>query len=494
MRASSAAAAKAEKKAQPVADTPAMAQLKEAIVEGNNESARDETPDLPEPEFDIITVPMPPQAKTRMSLLLMHALESNGEGEPSVVWSTGFSIFRDYDGVPSTQINPTLSDDITTTSPVCESLTEAVQQAAEEAQLWLVSNSDLPGDTCAMAADKAIDDWRRGLGEDDLTEAIFDDPQQVSVADHGVEGAATEVASQSESDGEINPSPESAQRDGPLPPADSQTAAVASQTAAVVSQSTPVVSQTSAIVSPTAGIDAEIATCAERIVKHSAEVSQLKAALKVAKKSWETASDELVELHCQKQEIAAEAKERDAQKTIAAVQGGPGGSISSPGSTPAAIVHSSVLAIEKSSPPSSMKSTEDHASRMAEVFVPDPTAIAADAASASASDNGEWRSVTLSSIATKKNGITDLILGILSHNKIETLGQFADWPGQHPGAEYTMLSDGKNKLTEARYDKVQDALATYWKAHPTAVVVPVVSVSTVAHVATAVDTMEIEDI
>lgn len=156
---------------------------------------------------------------------------------------------------------------------------------------------------------------------------------------------------------------------------------------------------------PLAEVEAKIAACGERIVAHSVEVSELKAAIKAARRSWKTASDEQVELFHRKADILLARKNGETAKP----------------EWPAAT------------------STEDLSVEVA----------------------GDWRDVKLATLP----GLTPKILEILAGNNVHTMGDFADVPKVR-GIEYTQLSFNGTKLTEARFGKVQEALSDYWKRNP----------------------------
>ena len=65
-----------------------------------------------------------------------------------------------------------------------------------------------------------------------------------------------------------------------------------------------------------------------------------------------------------------------------------------------------------------------------------------------------WRNKKISDI----ENLTPKIVEILELENIRTVGDWVDWPVNHPGIEYTQISNSAGKLTEKRYDKLVAAM------------------------------------
>lgn len=65
-----------------------------------------------------------------------------------------------------------------------------------------------------------------------------------------------------------------------------------------------------------------------------------------------------------------------------------------------------------------------------------------------------WRSMKMADL----DGLTPKIVEILDGERITTIGEWVDWPAQHPGLEYTQIKNAAGGLTEKRYEKVADAV------------------------------------
>ena len=202
---------------------------------------------------------------------------------------------------------------------------------------------------------------------------------------------------------------------------------------------------------PIAECEEEISEIGERIVKHSCKISELDAALKAEKKSWKTASDELVELYGRKtnlildqkakaeREAAAASKpERPAQPALDAVL--------KPADDSALNATSEQIAahVMPQAADGAPESTEDFHARIAEQFAPDPAAAAADASPTLEQEryDHEFRSLMIADL----DGVTPVIVDILHNNNVYSVGNWQDLPKR--GLEYTQLSAGGKKLTE----------------------------------------------
>ena len=212
---------------------------------------------------------------------------------------------------------------------------------------------------------------------------------------------------------------------------------------------------------PIAECEEEIAEIGERIVKHSCKISELDAALKAEKKSWKTASDELVTLYLRKADLVLQQKEkaeREAAITpafttfVAALQEFAGQQLQDAPAAPAPT--------DSAAP----ESTEEFHARIAEQFAPDPATAAADASPTPEQEryDHEFRSLAIDGL----EGLTPKILEILHANDVYTVGAFQDWPKKTGCADYTQMSGGNTKLTETRYTKIMDAMMAYMKANP----------------------------
>ena len=185
---------------------------------------------------------------------------------------------------------------------------------------------------------------------------------------------------------------------------------------------------------PIAEIESEISEIGRRIVEHSASISKLDAALKAEKKSWKTAADELVEAHTRKEELLLDRQRIEM------------GQVAQP---------NAASPIQQSPP----ESTESFHARI-------DTAFSNNADSPPTPDQQTWDQQLRSLAIDGLDGITPKIVEILHGNGIYTVGAFQDWPANHSGCEYTQMSAGGSKLTEARFEKIQEAMMAYMKENP----------------------------
>ncbi len=65
-----------------------------------------------------------------------------------------------------------------------------------------------------------------------------------------------------------------------------------------------------------------------------------------------------------------------------------------------------------------------------------------------------WRSTAIADLKE----LTPKIVDILDGEHIRTIGDWVDWPAQHPGVEYTQIKNPSGSITEARYDKIVAAM------------------------------------
>jgi len=207
---------------------------------------------------------------------------------------------------------------------------------------------------------------------------------------------------------------------------------------------------------PITDVEEEISEIGERIVKHSCKISELDAALKAEKKSWKTASDELVELHGRKAELMLAQKEKAEREATATTR------VFSPILDPSRPqTDLTALRYEEQSntgkPLPEIESTEAHAARIAEAFAPAPAS--APTPEQERYDH-DFRSLAMDGL----DGITPKIVEILHANDIYTVGAWQDLPKR--GLEYTQLSAAGAKLTEARFEKVMDAMTKYLQNNP----------------------------
>jgi len=406
--------------------SPALSQLTEAIeTDAVNQIAA--TAVLEEPGTSVVfpsrsfrlPITLPAECKTTITLLFLHV------GSQPGAWYCGFQIARDYDTGTldqSTEELPYCED--STDEDTFDNLDDAVNSAFERASWWLARNSgDEEQDPLGNQAHAALNDYRLSI-DDDVTEDIFDDGSNPNGFDHGMPEDPPEVAL--------------ANATG-QPPKEAAPVTTIVEPAPIPAAEPPL---DAPVYNPCEKIDFEIAACGERIVKHSVEISELKAALKVAKKSWETASDEQVELFGRKAEILMEKQPAKAVERVFVP-------VLDPSWLQTDLTN---LRYEETKPESAeaVESTEAHAARMAAAFAPAPE-IDAD---------HSWRSVKIETLA----GLTPKIIEILAGNNINTMGDFADAPTRR-GIEYTQISFNGAKLTEARFAKVQEALDNYWKQH-----------------------------
>ena len=248
-------------------------------------------------------------------------------------------------------------------------------------------------------------------------------------------------------------------------------------------QATPAVVATPAAPAPydpIAECEEEIAEIGERIVKHSCKISELDAALKAEKKSWKTASDELVELHCRKADLLLSKKQReeDEARRKAAPQNTTGPMAQTPIGSPADLpqVAAATVAVDPtvnaSAPESTPESTEAFHDRINAAFAPSPEAAASLPPTP---EQEQWDREFRSMATADLDGITPKILEILHGNNIYTVGNWQDVPAAR-GIEYTQLSAGGAKLTEARCEKVMDAMMAYMKDNPRPEGMPVLEI------------------
>lgn len=254
---------------------------------------------------------------------------------------------------------------------------------------------------------------------------------------------------------------------------------------------------------PIAECEEEIAETAERIVACSVEISELDAKLKQMKKSWKTASDELVSLHLRKADLLSDQREKEKREAEAATrvftpvldptkpqtdltnltyrETGKGEAESMP-----------AVATQEPATPDAPESTEAFHARIDAAFA--PTQASTPTPEQEAWDR-DFRAVSLENL----DGLTPKIIEILEANQIRTVGDWQDVPARR-GIEYTQLSGGGAKLTEARFEKIMDAMLAYMNTHPR----PAAAVDDVAAVAPAVtessstvetvNTVDIDDI
>jgi len=218
----------------------------------------------------------------------------------------------------------------------------------------------------------------------------------------------------------------------------------------------PAVSPAPTPCAPITDVEEEISEIGERIVKHSCKISELDAALKAEKKSWKTASDELVELHGRKAELMLAQKEKAEREATATTR------VFSPILDPSRPqTDLTALRYEEQSntgkPLPEIESTEAHAARIAEAFAPAPAS--APTPEQERYDH-DFRSLAMDGL----DGITPKIVEILHANDIYTVGAWQDLPKR--GLEYTQLSAAGAKLTEARFEKVMDAMTKYLQNNP----------------------------
>ena len=209
---------------------------------------------------------------------------------------------------------------------------------------------------------------------------------------------------------------------------------------------------------PIADVEEEISEIGERIVAHSCKISELDAALKAEKKSWKTGADELVALHVRKANLLVSKNEK-AEREATTRKFIP---ILDPSRPQTDLTNLSYREEKKEnhSPESSpIESTEARAARIAEAFAPDPAANLPSTPAQERYDH-DFRSLTMDGL----DGLTPKILEILHANDIYTVAAWQDLPKR--GLEYTQLTAGGAKLTEARFEKVMDAMMAYMKANP----------------------------
>ena len=237
---------------------------------------------------------------------------------------------------------------------------------------------------------------------------------------------------------------------------------------------------------PIADVEEEISEIGERIVAHSCKISELDAALKAEKKSWKTGADELVALHVRKANLLLQQNEK-AEREATTRTFIP---ILDPSRPQTDLTNLSYREEKKEnhSPESSpIESTEAHAARIAEAFAPDPAANLPSTPAQERYDH-DFRSLTMDGL----DGLTPKILEILHANDIYTVGAWQDLPKR--GLEYTQLSGGGAKLTEARFEKVMDAMMAYMKANPRPVAEVVEVAVSEEPAASVVDSLDVDDI
>lgn len=71
-----------------------------------------------------------------------------------------------------------------------------------------------------------------------------------------------------------------------------------------------------------------------------------------------------------------------------------------------------------------------------------------------AGDPEAWRQTKITDLP----GITPKIVEILEADRIVTIGDWVDWPANHPGLEYTQIKNAAGGLTEKRYEKIMEAI------------------------------------
>lgn len=183
MKASSTAAEKATKEAEPQPATPARAQLQNAITTtGNGEitDAQLEAIDRRQNEGAIeqITLPIPTECDTTVKLLFGKFMNrTEDETQPSQeMWATGFRVSTKsllYEDEPNTD-----PEDISTAAYT--TLAEAIQEACSQVQTWLIGEAGKVsrGDKNAFAVHRAIGEWAKEV-DGEVTESIFDDPNNM---------------------------------------------------------------------------------------------------------------------------------------------------------------------------------------------------------------------------------------------------------------------------------------------------------------------------
>lgn len=65
-----------------------------------------------------------------------------------------------------------------------------------------------------------------------------------------------------------------------------------------------------------------------------------------------------------------------------------------------------------------------------------------------------WRQTKIADLPD----ITPKIVEILEAERIVTVGDWVDWPANHPGLEYTQIKNAAGGLTEKRYEKIMEAI------------------------------------
>ncbi|MEI8376461.1 MAG: hypothetical protein WCJ35_26895 [Planctomycetota bacterium] len=235
---------------------------------------------------------------------------------------------------------------------------------------------------------------------------------------------------------------------------------------------------------PIADVEEEISEIGERIVAHSCKISELDAALKAEKKSWKTGADELVALHVRKANLLLSKNEREKEKAAREAT---------------TVVRTFIPVLDPSRPQTDLtnlsyreektESTEAHAARIAEAFAPAPESSAnLPPTPAQERYDHDFRSLAMDGL----DGLTPKILEILHANDIYTVGAWQDLPKR--GLEYTQLSAGGAKLTEARFEKVMDAMMAYMKANPRPVAEVVEVAVSEEPAASVVDSLDVDDI
>ena len=457
-------------------NSPALAQLKAAIepnalegsngsnsqatavMEGEEDTSEADQVDQVEGKTHCITVPMPTECQTKIKLLLEFI------PDPKPAWIAGFRVVRSYDCEPFDAFYTEKPDNDATEEDMFADLGSAVGSAAERASWWLVTNTgDTETDPIGCKADEALGNWRRELDTETITRSYFDDPTKDAEEEGGVNQdnagddagedvefvriGQPDIATETMDSAQVAPVVAPVAAPNPVP--------------AIIAKSiTDAIYATPDPYDPIEEVDEEIAKIGERIVAHSCKISELDAALKAEKKSWKTGADELVALHVRKANLLLSKNEREKEKAERDAR-----------DARAAITRTLSPTLDPSRPQtdltclgyreSATESTEAHAARIAEAFAPAPaTATNLSPTPDQERYDQEFRSLAMDGL----DGLTPKILEILHANNIYTVGAWQDVPKR--GIEYTQLSAGGAKLTEARFEKVMDAMMAYMKANP----------------------------
>lgn len=350
-----------------------------------------------------ITIPMTDDCETSVVLYFLKQQHFDGDTIPAKelppVWIPGFRVERRYDCEPFDSIHEELPDPDVTEEGVYENLGDAVVAAAENASWWITTNTgDTVGaDPQGFAADMAMDDWKSELEPETITESIFDD--------------ATDTETNAAADG---PAAGVEKPTTPSEPSPTDPPAAADATPdAEPKDTTMVITDEAQEHFGKRRHNIEAVLC--QLVIREAE---LKNSLKSCRDSIKLQREEL-ENHLARgperlplfELQAREKAKQEAAKPAAAIE------------------------------PSSDEEDKPGDARVEQRPYTD-------------ADGEPWRSVKIADM----DGLTPKIIEILDAERITTVGEWVDWPKNHPGLEYTQIKTAAGGITEARYTKIVAAM------------------------------------